>query len=119
MADDTKPAVDLGEGERLEKAALPGDWWCNPETPQQILANDERVSYVCCVDGASSNPEMRADRDLIVWLRNNAAALIAAARERDELRVELAELRGQLEMVERERNALRALPKVDYGWGEK
>ena len=98
------PAEVLSELERLEKAATPGPWKhgveFDEETGEEIgslsihspdyiqVWNGEtnEVSDTVAVLGFSAHTKHRANLAFIMALRNHAPALIAAAREAEELR---------------------------------
>ena len=99
----------LDEGERLLAAATPGTWEvveCGYNERHENRGNVEihvdhkarvarqRISEIAdlgcpCSRCSHSVAPTDAEAHAIVWLRNNAEALIAAARERDALRAEV------------------------------
>ena len=109
------PTLDLAELKRLEKAATPGPWY-DAAGPSKIVHDWDNDGYAVVADspcprspstGARAK-QWDADRRAIVALRNAAPALIAAAKERDELRAERDALRVEVEeqraLVLRERD---------------
>ena len=93
------PTLDIAELDRLEKAATPPGWRVEDgsTTIWSDNAYDPATNNVGCIVARTSNPptwkvsrpthdETIANSHLIAALRNAAPALIAAAKERDELR---------------------------------
>lgn len=87
--------LDLEEGKRLLSEATPGEW-TQESTDTDLYVGlpfpDEHVlglQWVRGIEGDSEAEVQQADNDaaLMVWLRNNADALIAAA-EREQAREE-------------------------------
>lgn len=66
--------LDLDALEAAEKAATPGPWRLNE---RRIESADV---YLCEMLGSITNPKVAADAEFIVFLRNNARALIAEVR---------------------------------------
>jgi hypothetical protein len=89
--------LNLDIGRRLLAGATPGPWqwryesgsiglWGKdgPGSPDHVLT--PHVCEACEKSGESCLRPHETDEVLIVWLRNNAEALLAAAEERDRLR---------------------------------
>lgn len=81
--------LDIDHLEELLAKATPGEWY---ELDHHVSGGPEST-HVCEVSGSLGNPQVRADRALIVALRNAAPELLRLAREHATLsaRVENAE----------------------------
>jgi hypothetical protein len=88
-------AEQLTELERLEREATPGPWWGETAVPTEIYApaTDEILT------SGFGNEKAQEDAELVIALRNHAPALIAAARERDELRALAGKSWGALNFI--------------------
>lgn len=68
--------VDIAEGRRLLATATPGPWRVH-ESGDRLLATAEPTDHLLFAT------EEAGDAALIVWLRNNAEALLAARPDLD------------------------------------
>lgn len=78
--------AELDEGARLEGAATDGPWFnrYHRKTRNTAIESVPDTGNIGLVHGGL-DADCKADADIIVWLRNNAKALIAEAHERQRL----------------------------------
>lgn len=77
----------IAEGRRLEAAATKGPW-CKQsfdESQLPIISGDNENPMIAVVGIGARRKHGQENADFVCFLRNNAAALLAAAAERDEL----------------------------------
>ena len=88
--------IDLSEGERLLAEATPGPWESVPLESGgfDVTTVPSRSGYSRAF-GLVAKDAGGDDADAIVWLRNNAPALIQRARDADDLQRDLDDRRGQ------------------------
>jgi hypothetical protein len=104
---DAPTPLDLDELDRLEKKASFGPWRIdyNPDYSPNLWVGNDDVSSLMKWEPWTGDPENHEeiqqqdfdDAAFVAALRNAAPGLIAAARERDELRAERDKLRETLE----------------------
>jgi len=72
---------DIGEGQRLHEAATPGPWSAHEDCELVIVSDtDPNMSLLGLDKDDTAIIYESADQALIVWLRNNAEALLESAR---------------------------------------
>lgn len=108
--------LHINDLERLEKAATPGIW--EPDAGTRIRVATPKGDHD--VVHAESKTRGVQDAAFVARFRNDARALIAAVKERDEMRDQIAALTARAEKAEAEARELRlerdrALVAVENG----
>ena len=106
----------VSEGRALLAAKTPGVWYA--ETEPSKLPPQATHGYMI----RTSEPEwpgpacvrLSSDASLIVWLRNNAAALLDAYEANTALRAEVERLRAEQDQAQAFIDSLRAIPDRYY-----